>query len=494
MNKPNRQPSPAGATSTEEQGTDDKINKLPALKNNVEPRSKWNLPDAYVIILSIAFLAMAATWIVPAGQYTFTINPVTKEKQVDPKSFSLAARHPIMPYEFFLYFPLGLEKAAEVVFLVLLVGGFLQVINDSGAIEAGLSCLIGALGTRRMLVVPILMTCMSLLGFSGVLANTVMAFIPLGLLLSRRLGLDPVCGVAMMYLGCYSGFAPSAMCPATTLIAQQIAGVPPMSGFVIRAVVWLAILLATLWYVMRYAAKVAADPASSIHSTFDDELVQPGKVAPVFGLRHVLTLLCLVGGLALFGWGASCRGWSLHHLSAVMMAAGITGGLVGGMRPQAITLSFVSGAKHLLYSALIIGLAKSITLIMEDGRIIYTLVHCLSGPLVHLPPMIAAGGMYLMSLVIHFFITSGSGQAYVTMPIMAPIADIVRLDRQTAVSAYLYGDGFMNIVVPTSGVLMSIIAMSRIPYFKWLKFALPLWGLWIFLGAVAIAYSTWFGW
>ncbi len=462
--------------------------------NKAAVKPRWKLPDAYVIILSIALLAMVATWIVPAGQYSFLVNPQTKAQQVDPNSFSLVARQPVMPWTFFLYFPLGLEKAAEVVFLVLLVGGFLQIISDSGAIEAGLSRLIRALGTRRMLIVPILMTVMSVLGFSGVLANAVVAFIPLGLLLSRRLGLDPVCGVAIMYVGCYSGFAPSAMCPATTLIAQQIAEVPPMSGFVVRTVVWLATLLVTVWYVMRYAAKVTADPSCSIYPTFDDELVEAGKEAPAFTARHGLTLLSLAGGFALFGWGASFREWSLRDLSAVMMAVGIIGGLVSGMKLQAITGSFIAGCKHLLYSALIVGLAKSITLIMEDGRIIHTLVHYLSAPLVDLPPIFAAGGMYGMSLVVHFFITSGSGQAYVTMPIMSPIADIVGLDRQTAVSAYLYGDGFINIVIPTSGVLMSVIAMSRIPYFKWLKFALPLCGIWILLGAVAIAYSTWFGW
>ena len=380
------------------------------------------------------------------------------------------------------------------VFLVLLVGGFLQIISDSGAVEAGLSRLIRALGTRRMLILPILMVCMSVLGFSGVLANAVVAFIPLGLLLSRRLRLDPVCGVAMMYVGCYSGFAPSAMCPATTLIAQQIAGVPPMSGFWARTVVWVVVLGATVWYVMRYAGRVSADPSCSIHSTYDDELVAADKPAPAFTGRHVMTLLCLAGGFGLFGWGASCREWSLRHLSAVMMGVGIVGGVVSGMRVQAITQSFITGCKHLLYSALIVGLAKSITLIMEDGRIIHTLVHYLSAPLVNLPPLVAAGGMYVMSLVVHFFITSGSGQAYVTMPIMAPIADIVGLQRQTAVSAYLYGDGFINIVIPTSGVLMSVIAMSKIPYFKWLKFALPLCGIWVLIGAAAMAYATWFGW
>jgi uncharacterized ion transporter superfamily protein YfcC len=462
--------------------------------NKAAGRPRWKLPDAYVVILSIAFLAMVATWIIPAGEYSFQVNPQTKATQVDPNSFKLVPRHPVLPYEFFLYFPLGLEKAGEVVFLILLVGGFLQIINDSGAIEAGLSRLIGALGGRRMLIVPIIMICMSVLGFSGVLANAVVAFIPLGLLLARRLGLDPVSGVAIMYVGCYSGFAPSAMCPATTLIAQQIAGVPPMSGFLARTVVWLAVLLATLWYVMRYAARVRANPALSLHPTFDDELVEADRKAPAFTLRHVLTLFCLAAGFILFGWGATCRDWSLRHLSAVMMAVGIIGGLVGGMKLPAITTSFVSGCKHLLYSALIVGLAKSITLIMEDGRIIHTLVHYLAAPLSHLPPMIAAGGMYLMSLVIHFFITSGSGQAYVTMPIMSPIADIVGLSRQTAVSAYLYGDGFINIVIPTSGVLMSVIAMSKIPYFKWLKFALPLCAIWVLLGAAAIAFSTWFGW
>ncbi len=458
------------------------------------PKTRWQLPDAYIIILSIAVLAMVATWVVPAGQYSFQVDPQTKATQVDPGSFKLVPRQPVMPWEFFLYFPLGLEKAAEVVCLVLLVGGFLQIISDSGAIEAGLSRLIAALGTRRMLILPILMICMSVLGFAGVLANAVVAFIPLGLLLSRRLGLDPVCGVAMMYLGCYSGFAPSAMCPPTTLIAQQIAGVPPMSGFFVRTVVWLTVVLATLWYVMRYAARVTADPSRSIYATFDDEVAAATRRAPAFTGRHVLTLLTLAAGFALFGWGASLHNWSLRNLTAVMMAAGIIGGLVSGMKPQAIVGSFIGGCKHLLYSAMIVGLAKSITLIMEDGRIIHTLVHYLSAPLVDLPPIFAAGGMYLMSLVVHFFITSGSGQAYVTMPIMAPIADIVGLDRQTAVSAYLYGDGFINIIIPTSGVLMSVIAMSRIPYFKWLKFALPLCGIWILLGALAIAYSTWFGW
>lgn len=455
---------------------------------------KIKLPDAYVIILSFSLLAMVATWLVPAGEYKFVENPTTHIKQVDPASFAPVKQHPVLPAQFFLYFPRGLEAAAEVFFMIVLVGGFLQIISDTGAIEAGLMRLITKLGGRELLIVPLVMLAMSLMGFAGILSNAVVAFIPLGLLLARRLRLDPVCGVAMTYLGCYSGFATSPMCPPTTLIAQKIAELPPVSGFTVRTVVWVIAFLITAFYVMRYARKVHADPSASLWPHFTDlEPVKAGAV-PAFNFRRALVLLGLFGGFVLFGYGASKMEWSLRHLSAVMMAVGIFGGLVGGMNASRIVQSFTSGCRHMIYSAMIIGLAKSITLIMEDGRIIHTIVHALSAPLVNLPAMVAAQGMYLMSLGVHFFITSGSGQAYVTMPIMTPIADLVGLSRQTAVSAYLYGDGFINIIIPTSGVLMSVIAMSKIPYTKWLKFALPLCLMWIIVGSVAIAYSTYFGW
>ncbi len=452
------------------------------------------MPDAYVLIVCFALLAMVATWVVPAGEYAFSVDPVTNIRQIDPSSFTVLPRHPVTPLKLFLFLPLGLEKAAEVIFMLLLVGGFLQVISDTGAIDVGLSTLIRKLGNRGLLLIPMVMVFMSILGYSGILNNAIVAFIPLGLLVARRLNLDPVCGVAIMYLGCFSGFTPSAICAPTTLVAQKIAGLPPFSGLAVRTVVWLIVLAVTIWYVMRYASKVKADPSASIYSQFDASIVVPVGGEPTFSLRHTLVLLCLASGFVFFGWGAATRHWELNHLSAIMTAVGIFGGFIGGMKSPKIIQSFLLGSKQMVYSAVIIGLARAITLIMEDGRIIHTVVRSLSAPLVKLPAMISAMGMYLMSIGIHFFISSGSGQAYVTMPIMAPIADIVGLSRQTAVSAYLYGDGFINIIIPTSAVLMSVIATSKIPYGRWLKFAVPLCLIWILIGGLAIGYSTAFGW
>jgi uncharacterized ion transporter superfamily protein YfcC len=456
----------------------------------MKQRFKFKVPDAYVIILLIAIAAMAATWVVPAGEY----DRVPGSQLVIPDSFHYVESKPVQPLRILLLIPIGLEKASAVIFTILLVGGFLQIVNDTGALEAGLNGIIRKLGRRKLLILPIVMAIMSALGFAGVVIVSVIAFIPLGLLLARQLKLDPLCGIGMMYLGCYAGFTTSGMCASTALLAQEIAGLPPMSGFAVRFLVWMAVLAATIGFVMRYAHKVQRNPQASLHSEFDEELLEHAGTSSEFTLRHVIIVILLASGFVLFGVGVPVWNWKLQHLSAVMAGVGIMSGLIGGMNSGNMVKSFITGCKHMVYSAMIIGLAMMVSLVLEEGRIIYTLVHLLCNALSNLPTMLAAEGMYLSNLLINFFISSGPGQAYITMPIMAPLADVVGIERQTAVSAFVYGDGFSNIIIPTSGVLMSVIAMGKVPYTTWLRFIFPLCALWVFIGGIAIAYAVYFGW
>jgi uncharacterized ion transporter superfamily protein YfcC len=336
---------------------------------------------------------------------------------------------------------------------------------------------------------------MAILGSVGIVVNAAIAFIPIGVALGKKLKLDPVVGVAVMYLGAFSGFTSSPMGPFNTILGQTIAGLPPLSGFFFRTVVSIAIIAVTIWYTFRYAKKVKADQSNSVLDNIDwgDEANnEEGNIK--FDLGHVIVLVSLIAGFVIYAYGSYKLGWGLNYISAMMLAVALISGIVTRTHPDEMAKSFIKGAQRMVYGALVIGFAASITILLTQGDVIHSIIYYLTIPLTKVAPVFSALGMFVANLLFNLVVPSGSGQAMIVMPLMAPMADVVNVSRQIAVSAYQYGDGFSNIIIPTSGVLMAVLGVARVPYEKWLKFVMPLFLMWTGIGAVSIIIATIIGW
>ncbi|SDZ20610.1 YfcC family protein [Tindallia californiensis] len=454
---------------------------------------KFQVPHTYTLIMIFVIFAALSTYIIPAGEYTMTEDETLGITLIDPDSFAFVEKNPVGLFTFLTSIHQGMVNGANVIFLVFLVGGFFQVINDTGALDAGIRAAIEKLQGKELMVIPFIMLIMAILGMLGIVINAVIAFIPIGVVLAKRLKLDPLVGMAIMYLGAYSGFAMTPMGPFNTAIAQEIAGVPIFSGFGYRTTVMVVVFIATVIYVMHYAKKIRVNPEKSILGQVDFEVSQTAEDIH-FNFSHAIILTTLAIGFAGYAYGSTSLGWGLDYLSGIMLGVALITGVVAKIHPDEMAKSFIKGAQSMVFGALVIGFASSITILLTDGRIIHTIIHGMSIPLGAVGPIFSSIGMFLANLLFNFFVPSGSGQAYVVMPLLSPMADVVGVSRQVAVSAFQYGDGISNIIIPTSGVLMGAIGVAKIPYEKWLKFVMPIFGIWTGIAVLSIGFATLIGW
>lgn len=453
------------------------------------------VPHTYALIIGFVIFAVILTYFVPAGTYEMILDEETGRNLIEPDSFHFVEQSPIGIGQFLMSIPQGMVDAATIIFLVFIVGGSFQVINNTGAIDATINLIISKLN-NALFVIPIVMALMSILGAVGIVVNAVIAFIPIGVALSKKLKLDPIVGISVVYLGAYSGFTSSPMGPFNTILGQEIAGIPTLSGFWVRSLVWLAIFVTTVWYTMRYAQKVQNDKGNSKLGDFnwEDHITDEKNDTENFKLKHFLVLAVVLVGFVSYAYGSFNLGWGLNHMSAMMFGLALVAGIVGRMHPDDMASSFITGCERMVFGALVIGLAKAITIVLTDGTIIHTIIYYMSLPLKSLAPSLSAVGMFWSNLIFNFFVPSGSGQAMIVMPLLAPMADVVGVTRQVAVSAYQYGDGFANTIIPTSGVLMAALGVAGVGYEKWLKFMMPLFLKWVGIGTAVIGISAAVGW
>jgi len=305
--------------------------------------------------------------------------------------------------------------------------------------------------------------------------------------------MDAVVAVGIIYIGAGVGYACAALNPFTVLIAQQIAGVELMSGQWFRWALLLICVTIGVDHLLRYVRKVRQDPSESLVADVDysDGFELPAQVS--FTPRRVGVLF--VFGLAVVGfvYGVGVWEWYLTELLAVFLGVGLLAAIIGGLQANQVAVEFCRGASDLTKTALLIGFARTIEVVLSDGHVIDTIINALAQPLQELPRGLAAVGMLGVQTVCNFFVPSGSGQAYVTMPIMAPLSDLTELSRQTAVLAYQFGDGFTNMIVPTNALLMGILALARIPYQRWLRFVWPLLVKFYLVAIVALLAAVRFG-
>ena len=313
-----------------------------------------------------------------------------------------------------------------------------------------------------------------------------MIFIPL----MMTLGYDSLTGLSIVYIGAAAGTCASTVNPFSVGLAQSLAELPPGSGIVYRGIIWLIMMAVAIVFVMMYARKVKNDPEKSVVYSLDqaNRASIQGNTSEIkpFTRRDGAVLLVFGVGMGVMVWGVLAKGWYTQEISMIFMMIGIFGGIAGGLKQDEIADSFIDGSKDLIYAALVIGFARAIVIVAQDGRIIDTILNAAANLLGGLPKVIFVNLMMFVQNVISFFVPSSSGHAALTIPIMAPLSDLVGVSRQNIITAYQFGTGITNFITPTNGVLMACLAMAKIPWAKFVKFVLPLIiTLWV-IGIIAL--------
>ena len=451
-------------------------------------KKKFVFPNTYVIIILMMIVAVLLTWIIPSGEFERVKDEVSKQSIIIPGTFKYIENNPISFLQIPVYIMKGLAKASDIVFLVIIVGGAFNIIIETGMFQSFAGRLTKVFSNKEVLIIPAFSTIFAL-ACTTMGVNTFIGFAPIAVIIARSIGYDAIVGVSMVALGGAIGFSTGTFNPFTTGVAQSIAGLPIFSGVGYRFICLVAFLIVTNIYIIWYAKKVKANPEASVVYEMEQENkkveVSEKQHDKIEG-RHYLVLLIVIACFVLLVYGSQNWKWKLQENAAMFLWMGVLSGLAYGFGPSKIAEEFTKGAKKLVYGALMIGMANGISLILADGKILDTTVQYLGGLLVVLPSHAQAAGMFLMQLLINGLITSGSGQAAATMPIMLPVADIIGMTKQTAVLAFNFGDGLSNYILPTSSALMGFIAMVGISYSNWMKFMWRLFLIWTVVGAVLV--------
>ncbi|WP_035322945.1 YfcC family protein [Peribacillus kribbensis] len=461
-----------------------------------KPKKGFQRPDAYVLMFVIALIAAIASYIIPAGAFKRVAKgDITV---VIPGSYHEIAQTPVSFIKFLSAIPEGMAASASIIFLVLFTGGTIAILEKTGAVNGLIHSVVDKFKTRQLLFIAAVGFLFSILGTTGIVVNSVIGFIPLGILVARALKWDAMVGAAVIYLGTYAGFNAQFLSPTPLGVSQKMAELPMFSGMGLRLINYLAFIAVTIGYLYFYTKKLKKTNKSPLG---DDWF--PGKgIAGMtdamektpFTLRQKLILGVTALLLIIYVYGAFKLGWADNEMSAVFILIAILAGLIGRLKVNDIAKTFVGGCQNLVYGALIVGMARSISVVLTDGNLLDTIVNSLANLLHGLSPVSGAIGMYLLSAFLHFFISSGSGEAVVLVPILTPLADLMHITRQVAIQAVMVGEGVVNCFNPTSGVLMGVLAASGISYGKWVRFVLPLVGMWFVIGLIIIVIGVATGW
>ena len=444
-------------------------------------------PDSLVLIFGMILAAQLVSYVLPAGEYDRVLvgEPGHQREQVAAGTFHEVEAAPLPAFAFLTAIPRGMAAAADIIFFVFIVGGAIGVIRATGAIDALISTAIRKFGDSPTLLVAGTMTLFALGSSTIGMAEEYMPFIPVLVAMCLALKMDAIVALGLVYVGAGIGYGCAALNPFTVVIAQRIAGLPLYSGQLLRWFLFVICLAVGIHHLLRYAKRVSENPQLSLVADVDFSTGFDAPTEVPFSPRRAGILVCFAAAIGLFVFGVARWDWFLTELGAVFLGLMVLAAVLGGLGPNRVAREFGSGAAELTSAALIIGFARTIEVVLDDASIKDTVIHGIAGSLENLPAALSASGMLLVQSVFNFFIPSGSGQAYVTMPIMAPLADLTGVSRQTAVLAYQFGDGFTNMIVPTNALLMGMLALGRVPFPRWARFIVPL-----LLKLYVIAFAT----
>ena len=437
------------------------------------------IPHTFTIVFGLIVLAAVLTWVVPAGEYTRVVEGGREVVLND--SFHRVDAAPQTRQVFSALFN-GFVDKADIIIFILMVGGAFWILNNSHAIDVGVMAflrrvqrlsrykLVSKLGVNNI-IITLVMLLFSLFGAVFGMSEETIAFVVVFIPLAIQMGYDSIVGVCMCYVAAHVGFAGAMLNPFTVGIAQGIAGIPLFSGLEYRLFCWVVLTVIGIAFVLWYAARVKAKPDRSPVHKLDDYWRERASSTEqsTLTVRHILILILLLLTIVALVVGVLAWDWYIAEISALFLAMGILAGIIDRQTADDIAKLFLAGCKDILSAALVVGLASGIIFILRDGRIMDTLLYGLSRSLAHTGEVASLGVMYVFQTLLNIVMPSGSAKAALTMPIMTQFADLIGVSRQTTVLAFQFGDGFTNMLTPTSGVLIGVLGIARIPYGTWLK-------------------------
>ena len=451
-----------------------------------------------LFLVAIMLIVTVASYIVPVGSYARVM--VDGQEIVDPESYHSVERSPITPFNLLVSVTLGMQRGSAIIFFLLIIGAMFAILDGTGAINAGMTNIVRAMKGKEFLMIPV---CMIVFGMgSAFCANfeEFLAFVPLVLACCLTMGFDSLTAVGIIFCAAAAGYGGAITNAFTTGIAQSIAGLPMFSGMGLRIAVFVVLLIVSIIYVTWHALRVKKNPQLS--STYEMDLVTAKNVAlnvdnsVPLTTRQKIVLVIFVGGIAFTVYGIIVKGYYIDELAGIFLAIGIIGGLVGGLRPGEICEHFEKGCVNMLFPCLMVGLANSVIILLEQSNMMDSIIPLLASALNGLSPMLTAFGMFITTDLFNVLIPSGSGKAAIVMPIMVPLADMMDITRQTSVLAFQLGDAFTNVMAPTGGEILAALAMcGGVSFKKWMKYLLPLFIAWWIVAFIflAIAVQTGYG-
>jgi uncharacterized ion transporter superfamily protein YfcC len=476
-------------------------------------RRRLKVPHVFVLLTGVILVCSLATYIVPSGTYdreTREVEGRTRTLLV-PDTYQPLAKHisarglllgddvagaatPVGLHGFLTAIPRGMEQAADIIFFIFIIGGVLGILERTGVISASLGRLLGRFADSGPLLTVVLMVVIAVGGSTLGMGEEFIPLVPVFLLVARRLGYDRLYGMALVLLAADTGFAAATTNPFTVSVAQGIAEVRLQSGMGLRVVFLICALTVSVVYLLRYGARIRRDPAASLVADLPADVDQAAEAAPVPYRRYhtwIIVACTLIFGFILlatqrYGWWMSDMGGGFLLMAIVATAA-------ARLPLDEAAAAFVKGMQEMVVAALVVGFARGISVVLSDGQIIDTVVHGAATLLSEVPRHLAVLGMLGFESTLNLFVPSGSGQAAVSMPLMAPLADVLGISRQIAVFAFTCGDGFSNMIIPTSGILMAMLGLARIPYGRWLRFMVPLFLQLLALSALFLIAAVTFG-
>lgn len=441
-------------------------------------KKKWKIafPHIYLILVGLCTTAIILTNVMPAGEYD-------RELDAEGRSVVIAGTYhevesnPIPLIQLPLKIWEGMQDGADLLMFMFIMGGSFGILTEAGAINFFIcNNLARALRGKEKLFIPILLFAMSMGGITFGMAIEAVAFIPAVVALSVALGYDSLLGLGIVFLGSNSGYAAGVYNPFNVGVAHSIAELPLYSGAWYRWIFLFVLLTVASVGLMRYGDMIKKDPTKSlVYGDMDAESWRPVlDNEQKAGLKEYLGLIVFLGGFALIIWGCVTRGWWFGEIGSTFFWMAMLTGIIYRFTPNQMCRLFCSGLTDMAVGACSIGFARAIALILNEGMIMDTIVYYLSLPLQYLPSVVQAAGMQVAQTIINLGIPSGSAQATATMPIIIPLADLLGVTRQTAVFAFQCGDGITNSVIPTYTTLIAMLAAAKVPFQKWLKFAIKI--------------------